>query len=61
MAQGDKCTNMAGTDSIFVISHDKIDRIPDNSTVTYARIVVDFRPQKADPNIAYIIAGGRGA
>ena len=31
-----------GTDSIFVMSHDKIDRIPEDHTVTYARVVVDF-------------------
>jgi hypothetical protein len=46
MAQGDKHTNTPGTDSIFIMSHDEIGRIPEDRTVTYARVVVDFRPQK---------------
>ena len=50
MAQGDKRTSTPGTDSIFVMSHDKIGRIPEDRTVTYARVVVDFCPQKKDPN-----------
>ena len=35
-----------------------IDNIPADRTVTYTRIVVDFRPQKADPNRVCITAGG---
>ena len=50
MAQGDTKTGMKGTDSIFVLTHDQIHEIPEDQTVTYARIVVDFCPQKADPN-----------
>ena len=32
------------------MSHGKIRDITSDKTVTYARIVVDYRPQKADPN-----------
>ena len=35
-----------------------IDNIPADRTVTYTRIVVDFRPQKDDPNRVRITAGG---
>ena len=58
MAQCDELTRTPGTNLIFVMSHDKIGRIPKDRTVTYARIVVDFRPQKADPNRVRIMAGG---
>jgi hypothetical protein len=50
LAQGDAATNTPGTDSIFVMTHAEILRIPNDRTVTYTRIVVDYRPQKADPN-----------
>jgi hypothetical protein len=40
------------------MSHDEIKRIPKDRTVTYARIVVDYRPQKADPNRVRITVGG---
>ena len=58
MAQGNKRTNTPGTDSICVISHDKIGHIPEDRTVTYAKVVVDVRPQKKDPNRVRITAGG---
>ena len=35
-----------------------IDNIPSDLTVTYTRIVVDFRPPKYDPNRVRITAGG---
>jgi hypothetical protein len=47
MAQGDMKTGQAGTNSIFVMTHEAIARIPKNQTVTYARVVVDFCLQKA--------------
>ena len=37
---------------------DKIKDIPKDRVVTYARIVVDYRSQKADPNRVSITAGG---
>jgi hypothetical protein len=47
MAQGDKKTGQKGTNSIFVMTHDKIKLIPHTQTMTYTRVVVDFRPPKA--------------
>ena len=58
MAQGDNKTKCEGTNSIFVMSHDEIKQIPKDRVVTYARIVVDFRPQKKDPNRVRMTAGG---
>ena len=40
------------------MNHDEIANIPKDRVVTYARIVVDFRPQKDDPNRVRITAGG---
>ena len=56
LAQGWDGSN--GTDTIFFMSHDEIKKIPRDRTVTYARIVVDYRPQKDDPNQVRITVGG---
>ena len=40
------------------MNHDEIANIPKDRVVTYARVVVDFRPQKEDPNRVRITAGG---
>jgi hypothetical protein len=57
LAQG-----MAGiaesTDTIFCLSHDEIRNIPSDCTVTYAHIVVDYWPQKQDPNRVRITVDG---
>jgi hypothetical protein len=58
MAHGDNKTGQKGTNSIFVMTHAKIPNIPKERTVTYARVVVDFRPQKADPHQKGITARG---
>ena len=58
MAQGDKKTGTKGTNSIFVMTHEQIKNIPRNRVVTYARLVVDYRPQKEDPNRSRMTAGG---
>ena len=58
VAQGDKTMGTKGTNSMFVLSHTKIRTIPGDQTVTYARIVVDYRPQKSDPNRVRIATGG---
>ncbi len=58
MAQGDNKTGQQGTDSIFVMTHDNIRHIPTDRTIMYARVVVDFRPQKTDPHRVQITAGG---
>ena len=47
-----------GTNTCFFMTHDEIRRIPKDRTVTYARIVVDFRDQKADPYRVRVTAGG---
>ena len=44
-------------DSLIVLNHDEIRNIPTDRTVTYANIVVDYRPYKEDPNRVRITAG----
>eukprot|EP00804_Cyclotella_cryptica_P020908 CCRYP_009248-RA/>CCRYP_009248-RA protein AED:0.33 eAED:0.26 QI:0/0/0/1/1/1/2/0/567 len=56
LAQGWNGNNR--TDTIFFMTHDEIKCIPRDRTVTYARIVVDYRPQKDDPNRVRITVGG---
>jgi hypothetical protein len=58
LAQGDKHTDTQGSKSIFILSYDEIKHIPSDRVVTYANIVVDYRPQKSDPNRVRITAGG---
>ena len=58
LAQGDNRTGQIGTNSIFVLTHEQIKNIPKDRVVTYARVVVDYRPQKEDPNRVRIRAGG---
>jgi hypothetical protein len=57
MAQCNLKTGQKGTNSIFVMMHNEISRIPRTQTVTYARIIVNFGPQKAKPNCICIMAG----
>ncbi|KAL7479933.1 hypothetical protein ACHAW6_007838 [Cyclotella cf. meneghiniana] len=40
------------------MTHDGIKNIPKDRTVTYAHVVVDYRPQKEDPNRVRITVGG---
>ena len=47
-----------GTNTFKFMSHEEISNIPGDRTVTYARIVVDYRAQKKDPNRVRITAGG---
>ena len=58
MAQDDDKTGTKGKNCIFVMNHNEIANIPKDRVVTYARVVVDFRPQKDDPNRVRITAGG---
>jgi hypothetical protein len=39
------------------MTHSEIAKIPKNQTVTYTRVVVDFRPQSADSHCIQITAG----
>jgi hypothetical protein len=58
MAQGCNKTGQKGTNAIFIMTHEEIRNIPKDRIVTYARVVVDFRPQKDDPHRIRITAGG---
>ena len=59
MAQGDNKTKTKGKNCIFVMNHAQIVKMyAEGKTPTYVRIVVDFRPQKSDPNRVCITAGG---
>ena len=40
------------------MSHDKTRDISPDITVTYARIIVDYRPQKSDPDRVRLTVGG---
>ena len=58
MAQGDNKIETPGTCSIFVMTQNKTRRIPQDRVVTHACLVVNFRPQKDNPNSVRITAGG---
>ena len=58
LTQGDKKTGSKGTNSLHAMSHAEIKLMPADRTVTYAKIVVDYRAQKADPHRVRITAGG---
>jgi hypothetical protein len=58
LAQGNKHTDTQGTNSIFILSHDKIKHIPSDRVVTEANVVTNYRPQKSDPNCVRITTGG---
>jgi hypothetical protein len=47
-----------GTNTIFFLLHADICSIPNDRTVTYARIVINHHPHKEDPNHVHIIVGG---
>ena len=47
-----------GTNTVEFMDHEEIKAIPKGKVVTYARIVVDYREQKEDPNRVRITAGG---
>ena len=45
------------TDTFVFLSHEQIKNITRKKTITYARIVVDFQPQKKDPYRVRITVG----
>ena len=55
LAQGHKTTK--GTNTVVFMDLNKIVRIPRRKVITYARIVVDYFPQKEDPNKVRITTG----
>ena len=59
MAQGDDKTGQAGTNSVFVMIHSEIIiAMKAGHKWTYAMVVVDYCPQKEDPNWIRIAVGG---
>ena len=46
LAQGDDLTREKGTNTVVVMTHEEIAKIPREKVVTYARVVPDYRPQK---------------
>ena len=59
MALGNDKTGQKWINSIFIMTHTKIKQTyADKVNFTYAKIVVDFRPQKEDPYRIRITAGG---
>ena len=50
--------NEKGTNTVKFLTHEEIAAIPSDRTVTYARIVIDYREQKGDPNRVRITVGG---
>ncbi len=57
MSQGDNKTDQKGTNAMFIMPPSNVPNIPKDRVITYARVVVDHRPQKADPNRIQITAG----
>jgi hypothetical protein len=55
LAQGRDGTNIKGTDTIHFIRHSEV---PTGRKATYARFVVDIRPQKDEPNRVRLTVGG---
>ncbi len=49
MVQGDLKTGQKGTNSFFVMTHNKILQIPCNQMMTYAQVVVHFLTTKGGP------------
>jgi hypothetical protein len=58
MSQGDNKTGQPGTNAMFVMLPSDIPNIPKDRVITYAKVVVNHRPQKADPNRIQITASG---
>jgi hypothetical protein len=57
LAQGKEGVTV-GTNTIFYLTHAEIMHIPKDCTITYARIVINHRPQKDNPNQVQITVGG---
>eukprot|EP00957_Ditylum_brightwellii_P129965 9912544-Ditylum_brightwellii.AAC.1 len=57
LAQGWK-NEEKGTDTTAFLNKQEIKHIPDDRTVTYARIIVDYHPQKKGPNQVRITVDG---
>ncbi len=59
MAQGDNKTGQKGTNAMFVMTHDEVAHVlRDGKKFTFTNPIVDYRPQKDDPNHTRITAMG---
>ncbi len=58
MSQGNNKTEQPGTNATFIMLPSDIPNIPKDRVITYARVVINHCPQKADPNQIQITAGG---
>ena len=58
LADGDNIIGAKGTYSLFVLTHQEIREIPTDRIVTIGRLMVDYHPQKYDPNRFQLTAGG---
>ncbi len=58
MSKGNNKTGQKGTNAMFIMLPSNISNIPKNRVVSYVQVVIDHRPQKADPNKIRITAGG---
>jgi hypothetical protein len=58
MSQGENKTGQVGTNAMFVMDPKDIPNIPADRMVTYANVIIDFRPQQEDPHCIRIMAGG---
>jgi hypothetical protein len=58
MSQGDNKTGQKRTNTMFVMSPSDIPQIPKYHVITYARVVVNHRPQKKEHNRIRITARG---
>jgi hypothetical protein len=59
MAQGNNKMGQKGTNSVFIMAWKEIDGVKAKQEKwTYARILVDFQPQKDNPNQIRIAMGG---
>ena len=58
LMQGDTHTGEKKPNTIYFMTESKVGAIPKDRSITYVRVVVDFRPQKADPCWARIMHCG---
>ena len=58
LAQGGNRTGAIGTNTFKILRPEQVLLIPNDCVVTYVNIVVDYRPQKNNPNRVRITAWG---
>lgn len=58
LAQGDDKSKEKGSNTIFVMNRDEVRNNNTDKYVTYGRLVMDYRPQKDDPDRGRLTAGG---